>query len=121
MIVANPDNFDALIQQDDALVVAYFWGDDCPNCDVFKADLPVLMPQVPEGIRFLEVNAYVHMDLARRFGLFGIPAFLLFHRGKLLGRMSEYYGKQYWLTVLREQLAKVSGKSAEIPEDRQAR
>ncbi|MFL5322360.1 MAG: thioredoxin family protein [Myxococcaceae bacterium] len=116
---ANGQTFDAIVREDDALVVAYFWGDDCPNCDVFKADLPALLEKVPNGIRFVQVNAYVEMELARRFGLFGVPAFLLFHRGKLIGRMSEYYGRQYWLTVLEEQQKKALEKAAENPGDRQ--
>lgn len=119
MTEATPETFDRLVAQDDALVVAYFWGHDCPNCDVFKADLPVLLPQVPEGVRFLSVNAYEHMDLAKRFGLYGIPAFLLFFRGKLLGKMSQYNGKQYWVTVVREQLERTRKMAEENPLDRQ--
>ena len=105
MIEATAENFDALLTQDEQLVVAYFWGTDCVNCEVFARELPVLMPQVPSNVRFLKVNAYEDMDLARRYGLFGVPAFLFFRKGKLIGKMSEYYGREYWLTVVKEQAA----------------
>jgi thiol-disulfide isomerase/thioredoxin len=109
LIEATGETFDALLAQDEQLVVAYFWGTDCVNCEVFARDLPALMPQVPATVRFLKVNAYEDMDLARRYGLFGVPAFLFFRSGKLIGKMSEYYGREYWLTVLKEQAARVTG------------
>jgi thioredoxin 1 len=106
LIEATAANFDALLAAESGLVVAYFWGTDCVNCDVFSRDLPALLEQSPPGVKFLKVNAYEHMDLARRYGLFGVPAFLFFKRGKLIGKMSEYYGREYWLTVVREQFEK---------------
>lgn len=105
MTEATGETFDALLAQDEQLVVAYFWGTDCVNCEVFARDLPQLMPHVPSGVRLLKVNAYEDMELARRFGLFGVPAFLFFRRGKLIGKMSEYYGREYWLAVVKEQAA----------------
>lgn len=103
MTEATAANFDALLAADDALVVAYFWGTDCVNCEVFARDLPALLEKAPPNVRFIKVNAYEDLELARRFGLFGVPAFLFFRRGKLIGKMSEYYGREYWLTVVQEQ------------------
>ena len=52
----------------------------------------------------VKVDAYTHDDVARRFAIFGIPTFLLVRDGKLLGKMSQYYGREYWLRVIREKL-----------------
>ena len=101
--VATPDTFDGLIASPGPLVVAYFWGPDCPNCDVFAKDLPGLLAQVPPGVRLLKVNAYEHVELARRFALFGIPAFVLFKDGHKLGMMRQYHGREYWSRVVAEQ------------------
>lgn len=106
MTEATASNFDSLLHAHDNLVVAYFWGTSCVNCEVFARDADALLAQVPPEVRFLKVNAYEDMELARRYGLFGVPAFLFFKRGKLIGKMSEYYGREYWLTVVREQAAK---------------
>jgi len=104
---ASPETFDELVSRPGPLVVAYFWGPDCPNCEIFARDLPELLPALPAGVRVVKVNAYEHTELARRFGLAGIPAFVLFKDGKKLGMMRQYYGREYWTTVLQEQAAGV--------------
>ena len=103
---AGPENFDALVfEPRNLLVVGDFWGPGCPNCEVFAREAPSLLDQLPtEKVRVVKVNAYEHPELARRFSLFGIPTFLLVKDGKLLGKMSEYYGREYWLGVIRDHL-----------------
>ena len=36
--IGTPETFDAQLAQP-GLVVAYFWGPECPNCEVFARDL----------------------------------------------------------------------------------
>lgn len=104
--VATPDTFDELIGAPGDLVVVYFWGPDCPNCEVFARELPELLPLIPQqGVRLVKVNAYEHPELARRFAIFGIPSFVLYKAGKKLGMMRQYNGREYWTTVVREQAA----------------
>jgi len=101
---ATPDSFDDLISAPGLLVVVYFWGPDCPNCDVFARDLPDLLEAIPQtGIKVVKVNAYEFPELARRFALFGIPGFVLFKDGKKLGMMRQYNGREFWKTVVTEQ------------------
>ena len=103
---ATTETFDALVlHHPRELVVVDFWGEGCPNCDVYAQAEPSLLAEL-EGapLRVVKVNAYQHEELARRFGLFGIPTFLLFRDGKLLGKMSQYYGREYWLGVIRDHL-----------------
>jgi thioredoxin-like negative regulator of GroEL len=89
------------------LVVVEFWGPDCPNCEVFERELPGLLESLGEvPARLVRVNAYEHTHLAQRFGLFGVPTFLLFRNGKRLGKMSQYQGREFWLAVVRENLPK---------------
>jgi thioredoxin-like negative regulator of GroEL len=101
---ATRDSFDELIAAQDLLVVVYFWGPDCPNCEVFARDLPDLLEAIPQtGIKVVKVNAYEFPELARRFALFGIPGFVLFKGGKKLGMMRQYNGREFWKTVVTEQ------------------
>jgi thioredoxin 1 len=107
---ANTETFDTLVLEPrDELVVVDFWGPGCPNCDLYAAAEPALLSEL-EGapLRVVKVNAYEHEELARRFGLFGVPTFLLFWNGKRLGKMSQYYGKEYWLGVIRDHLPAAS-------------
>lgn len=109
---ATAEDFDALVfEVANQLVVVDFWGPGCPNCDVFAADAPSLLQQLPaEKVRVVKVNAYEHPELARRFSLFGIPTFLLVKDGKLIGKMSQYYGREYWLEVINDHLPAVENK-----------
>jgi thioredoxin-like negative regulator of GroEL len=54
-------------------------------------------------VRVVKVDAYQHPELATRFGLFGIPAFVLFKGGRKLGMMRQYHGREYWRRVVAEQ------------------
>jgi len=110
VVSADPSGFDAaLADGDPRLLVAYFWGPDCPNCEVFARELPSLLPELDgTKVRLLKVNAYEHMELARRYALFGIPTFLLFRDGKLLGKMSQYRGREFWLDVIHENQERTS-------------
>lgn len=106
VIAAGPADFDEkVLSPRDELVVAYFWGPDCPNCEVFAAHLPRLLESLRGArMRLVKIDAYSHPELARRFGLYGIPNFLLFRDGRRLGRMSEFRGDAYWLGVVRDHL-----------------
>lgn len=105
---SSPDELDRLTAADatDDLIIIDFYGPNCPNCEVFAADAPSLLLAL-EGlpIRVLKVDAYRHTALARRFALFGVPTFVLMRRGKVLGKMSQYRGRDFWLAVVTEQLA----------------
>ena len=121
--LGTPDSFDELIAAQNVLVVVYFWGPDCPNCEVFARDLPELVeaismrtaasPTTPDGygaaplsqetdVKIVKVNAYEFPELARRFALFGIPGFVLFKDGVKLGMMRQYNGREYWKAVVTE-------------------
>ena len=43
--------------------------------------------------------------VARRFGVFGIPCFVLFRGGRRLGKMSDFRSDAFWLDVVREQVS----------------
>ncbi|MFZ5897254.1 MAG: thioredoxin family protein [Myxococcota bacterium] len=106
VINATPEEFDVLLTtRTNVLLVTYMWGLDCPNCEFFAKRLPALLEELA-GAPFVlvKVDVYSRPDFARRFGVFGIPHFLLFRDGKRLGKMSEFRGDQFWLTVIREHL-----------------
>ncbi len=98
----NPESFDATaLVADGRLKVVYFWGVDCPNCVIAKEQMRVIANRLSEtNADFHSVNAYQYMDLATRFGLFGIPVFLLFKNGRLLGKITSFPGQDEFLKVL---------------------
>lgn len=107
----TPDSFDELIGAQNVLIVVYFWGPACPNCEVFARELPELLEAIRESeVRLVKVNAYEYPELARRFALFGIPGFVLFKDGVKLGMMRQYHGREYWTAVVTEHARGVGAK-----------
>jgi thioredoxin-like negative regulator of GroEL len=106
VITATPDEFDALLsKKSEELVLLYMWGPDCPNCDFFAARLPgVLRALAGARVVFVKVDVYAHPELARRYGVNGIPCFMLFRDGRRIGKMSEFRGDAFFAEVVREHL-----------------
>jgi thioredoxin-like negative regulator of GroEL len=106
--VATPDDFEKkAFQNAQPLTVVYFWGPQCPNCEVFARHLPAILKTMEKDpIQLIKVNAYEHTELATRFGLYGIPTFLVVRQGRVVGRMTSFTSEEFFVTVLREQLEK---------------
>jgi len=102
-----PEELDRLLADaSDRLLVLYLWGPDCPNCEIFKRSWPSLLPQLAElSVDFVMLDVYRFPEVARRYAVYGIPHFLLFRAGKKLGKMSEFKGEAFWLSVVRERAA----------------
>ena len=77
----------------DRIVCVFFWGHDCPNCEIAKKILIDRKAEVDTlNVIWYHANIYEDFDLATRFGLFGIPVFLFFKNGKKLGKISPFPG-----------------------------
>src|SRR5262245_39507047 len=90
----TPEDFDpAVSAKDGRLKLVFFWGHQCPNCEIAKRYLEEHhVEALKPGIDWYHVNTYLHADLGVRFGLHGIPTFLFFHNGRILGKMTSFPG-----------------------------
>lgn len=98
----TPGDFDTQVLVDDDLWrVVFFWGKNCPNCEVAKRMLHEEMAAY-KSFPFLwsHVNTYEYPDLGIRFGLHGIPTFLFFRKGRLRGRATSFPGHDEFLLIL---------------------
>jgi thioredoxin-like negative regulator of GroEL len=100
----NSNQFDQrLADFSDHLVGVFFWGHQCPNCEVAKN---VLLREAGTfqslGFKWFHVNVYENFDIGTRFGLHGIPTFLFFHQGRKLGRISPFPGADPFFEALRK-------------------
>jgi thiol-disulfide isomerase/thioredoxin len=99
----RPDTFDQVLSVGDTIAAVFFWGHDCPNCEIAKKMLLQDANLVNElGFQWHHVNVYEDSDLGTRFGLHGIPTFLFFYEGKKLGRISPFPGMNPFMTALKE-------------------
>lgn len=94
-----------LAADDNRLVILFLWGRDCPNCDIAKRQI-LLNPERfgwPQ-VRWLSDNVYDDPAMATRFGLHGIPAFFVFHRGKKLGKITPWPGTDRFVEAIDKQI-----------------
>lgn len=86
-------DFDEKIMSTKELIAVFFWGENCPNCEIAKTVLAEMISEVRAWpIQWYHANIYEDFELATRFGLFGIPVFMFFKDGKKLGKISPFPG-----------------------------
>ncbi|HSR65895.1 MAG TPA: hypothetical protein VLM17_09895 [Xanthomonadaceae bacterium] len=94
-------DLDAALADDARVRVLFLWGRDCPNCDLAKGDLL----RAPERFQWADVdwlhdNVYDDRAMAVRFGLHGIPAFLVFRGARKLGRITPWPGADAFVAAI---------------------
>ena len=95
----------ALADGTQPLTILFLWGRDCPNCDIAKRAMLNAPDRLhwPE-VRWLHGNVYEEPELGTRFGLHGIPAFLVFGEARKLGRISPWPGVEAFASALAKQI-----------------
>ncbi|MDB5819719.1 MAG: thioredoxin [Rhizobacter sp.] len=111
----SADGFDqALVDAGDALVVVYFWGDNCFNCDQFKKAALIKQAEIRElGLHWLQADVYADSGLRRRFALHGVPTFYVFHRSRKIGRITSWPGIAAFGTAMRRQQQQIREQKGE--------
>ena len=100
----NVANFDSkLSEASSELVGIFFWGHNCPNCEIAKDRLAEESEAMNSlGFKWFHVNTYENFGLGTQFGLFGIPTFIFFHNDKKLGRISPFPGVDPFFSALND-------------------
>lgn len=88
------------------LAILFLWGLNCPNCDVAKRAILL----TPERFRWPEVgwlqdNVYDDPEMATRFGLHGVPTFIVFRDGRSRGRITSWPGTEDFVAAIDKQRA----------------
>lgn len=96
----------------DDLRCVFLWGQDCYNCNLFK-QTALLHRDALLGMRLNWFQADVYQDpaLGRRFGLHGVPTFVLYRSGKRLGRITGWPG----LPQFSAAIARLHAQAGEVP------
>lgn len=91
--LVSTENFDKKIIEDGRLKIIFLWGINCPNCDIAKKVLTEYFHETKKwDLDWYHANVYEDFELANRFGLHGIPVFLVYRGGKRLGKISPFPG-----------------------------
>ena len=92
---------DNALVEDGRIRILFLWGKDCPNCDLAKGEILLASGRFHwPDVTWLHDNVYDDPTMATRFGLHGIPTFLVFRGAGKLGRISPWPGTQAFVDAI---------------------
>jgi len=101
MKLVREARLDEFLPDDGHLRILFLWGKDCPNCDVAKGQMLLAQERFSwPDVEWLHDNVYEDPAMGTRFGLHGIPAFLVFRGSKKLGRIGQWPGTEAFVSAI---------------------
>ncbi len=80
------DGIMALFQSSSLPVLADFYSETCGPCHMMHPILEQLAARRAGEVAVIRINVERHPDLAREFGVRGVPTFVVVHKGAERGR-----------------------------------
>lgn len=95
------ENFEQEVLQSDKTVLVDFYADWCTTC---KAMAPMIEEIASEEtkIKVVKLNVAGEMAIARKYGVMGIPAFVVFQDGQAVKKAAGEKSKDDILRLIRE-------------------
>ena len=75
-------------------VIIYWYTKWCPDCFMMRPALPRLEKDFNE-YEFYSINRDMDIELSKHLNIFGIPSFLIYHKGEELDRFVDKRRKSY--------------------------
>ena len=87
------DSFDAEVLAADKPVVVDFWAEWCAPCKLVSVHFEALAEELGDKVKVVKLNIDDQPLSAQRFGVRGLPTFMIFENGKVtathLGAMNK--------------------------------
>lgn len=86
-IELNDSNFDEIVLKSEKPVLVDFWAVWCGPCGVMSPLVDEVASDQEGRLVVGKLNCDESMDIAQRYGITGIPAFLIFKDGEVVDRV----------------------------------
>ena len=86
-IKLNAGNFDEVVLKSEKTVMVDFWATWCGPCSVMSPLVDEVAKEQKDRLVVGKLNCDESMDIAQRYGITGIPAFLIFKDGEVVDKV----------------------------------
>ncbi|HZR39183.1 MAG TPA: thioredoxin [Ktedonobacteraceae bacterium] len=80
-------DFEEKVFKSDLPVIVDFWAEWCPHCHNIAPIYKKLSEEYQGKLRFAKLNTDEHQDIPAHLGVQGLPTFLMFNNGRIIGRL----------------------------------
>ncbi len=108
MTTITHENFVEEVLEAPEPVVVDFWAPWCRPCRTLTPVVEALADEYPGGFRFVMLDVDVAGDVARAYGVEGLPTLLLFFGGLPIGRFEGTLSKEQLTQELDEAMPLVA-------------
>ncbi len=105
VIELNQGNFEEMVLKSEKPVLVDFWAVWCGPCGVMSPLVEQLAKEQEDRVSVGKLNCDENMELAQKYGITGIPAFLLFKGGEVVEKVIGAMPKGELLAAIEKHLS----------------